>query len=157
MAVNLLRRRKTEETPAPEPQPQPRSHWPRIAWVRRSAEAEPKRRRRPPWRRRPYNPISVALWAASWAAVLILVLGMLLVSADANQANGFVHATMRTGEWLATPFRDVFHNATTHSSPDAATRDLHLVRVQLPYLLFVHGLDAFEQGDASSHSSLQIT
>src|SRR5581483_12248439 len=111
MAVNLLRRRKTEETPAPEPQPQPRSHWPRIAWVRRSAEAEPKRRRRPPWRRRPYNPISVALWAASWAAVLILVLGMLLVSADANQANGFVHATMRTGEWLATPFRDVFHNA----------------------------------------------
>ncbi len=72
--------------------------------------AAPARRKRAPWRRKPHNPVSVLLWAASWAAVLILVLGMLLVSADANPNNWFVHATMRTGDWLATPFRDVFHN-----------------------------------------------
>ena len=130
MAVNLLRRKKPEEPPPPPPERKWQPHWPTMRWPRRRAEAAPpeapapptrrpiwpqrdrqaRQRKRAPWRRRPYNPISVALWAAAWAALLILGLGMLLVSADANGANWFVHATMKTGTWLATPFSDVFHN-----------------------------------------------
>jgi hypothetical protein len=62
------------------------------------------------WRNR-RNPISTAVWMTAVAAAAILGLGMLLTYSDANQANGMVHAIMRMGNWLATPFRDVFVNA----------------------------------------------
>jgi hypothetical protein len=115
MAVRLLHRKK-EDPPPPPPSRKWELHWPKVSWPRRRADADApaaktaRRRRRAPWRRRPANPISVALWAASWAAVLILGLGMLLVYGEANQANSIVHAIMRTGTWLATPFHDVFRN-----------------------------------------------
>jgi len=117
MAVRLLHRKREEEPPPPPPRKW-QLHWPNLSWSRRGADGEAPaakparpRRRRAPWQRRPANPISVALWAASWAAVLILGLGMLLVYGEANQANSIVHSIMRTGTWLATPFHDVFHNA----------------------------------------------
>jgi hypothetical protein len=128
MTVQIWRRRQTQE-PAIETEPQttrPRlfrrrtaeetgTSRPRIFNGRRAAEAEPKtvpadqktaRRRR----RHRRNPISAALWMAAVAAALILGLGMLLTWSDANQANDVVHAIMRMGAWLASPFHDVFTN-----------------------------------------------
>ncbi|MGI8328887.1 hypothetical protein ACRYCC_02915 [Actinomadura scrupuli] len=74
----------------------------------RTVPAKKKTPRR--WRNR-RNPISTAIWMAAVAAAAVLGLGMLLTYSDANQANDVVHAIMRTGDWLATPFRDMFVNA----------------------------------------------
>lgn len=63
-----------------------------------------------------HNPVSMMLWAAGFAAALILLIGMLLTWAEANPANALVNATYNAGEWLATPFHNVFTN------PDAETR-----------------------------------
>jgi hypothetical protein len=133
MAVQIWRRRPAADPavdPATEPEPQstrprlfPRrtakdtgTSRPRIFNGRRVAEAEPqtvlvdkKTARR--WRRNRRNPVSTASWMTAVAAALILVLGMLLTWSDANQANDVVHAIMRMGNWLATPFHDVFTNA----------------------------------------------
>ncbi|MDX6428325.1 MAG: hypothetical protein QOE54_691 [Streptosporangiaceae bacterium] len=88
---------------------------PRIFTGRRVAEAKPqtvlvdkKTARR--WRRHRRNPVSTGLWMTAVTAALILALGMLLTWSNANQANEVVHAIMRTGAWLATPFHDVFAN-----------------------------------------------
>ena len=54
------------------------------------------------------NPAATALWALSWAAVLMLALGMLLVSTKSDRSGDLVHAILRTGRWLATPFQHVF-------------------------------------------------
>lgn len=61
-----------------------------------------------PWRR--VHPVSRTIWALTWAATIILLLGILLVAAKANQGNAVVHAIMSTGRWLATPLHDVFNN-----------------------------------------------
>ncbi|SEF94095.1 hypothetical protein SAMN04489712_102577 [Thermomonospora echinospora] len=56
------------------------------------------------------TPVSNAIMGTAWAAVLILLLGMLLTATGANPANAFVSHTLDTAGWLATPFDDVFPN-----------------------------------------------
>lgn len=67
-------------------------------------------------RRHRHNPISRLVWAAGWTAAVVLLAGMLLTWIDANPANGLVNAVLNIGEWLATPFHDLFRN------PDADHR-----------------------------------
>ncbi|HEY7485560.1 MAG TPA: hypothetical protein VH912_13940 [Streptosporangiaceae bacterium] len=62
------------------------------------------------WRGRAHNPVSLVVWIAAWAAVLILLLGIVLTWANANPANDIVHQILRAGNWLATPFHDAFLN-----------------------------------------------
>jgi hypothetical protein len=89
---------------------------PRIFNGRRVTDAEPQtvlvdRKTARRWRRHRRNPISNALWTVALTAAAVLGLGMLLTWSDANQANDVVHAIMRLGTWLATPFHDVFSNS----------------------------------------------
>ncbi|ROO89927.1 hypothetical protein EDD29_7637 [Actinocorallia herbida] len=68
------------------------------------------------WAERRTNPVSRAIGLITWLVVAVLVIGMLLVWADANQANDLVNFILNLGEWLAEPFDDVF----TPSGHDAA-------------------------------------
>ncbi|MFC4910354.1 hypothetical protein [Actinomadura gamaensis] len=113
MALHLGRREKatTEAPPRRWPwSPRPDGTRP---WTRPASETGPTRtvvvKRRPGrWRRMRHNPISLLILAAGIAAAAILVLGILLTWGDANPSNTLVHATLRSGSWLATPFHDVF-------------------------------------------------
>jgi hypothetical protein len=60
--------------------------------------------------------IGRVIWLAALAVTAILVLGIALTWAKANPGNDVVHAVMRAGTWLATPFHGVFHD------PDARER-----------------------------------
>lgn len=51
-----------------------------------------------------------AIWMITMVVVAILLLGIALTWANANGNNELVHAVMRAGRWLATPFHDVFNN-----------------------------------------------
>ncbi|MDX6743799.1 hypothetical protein [Actinocorallia sp. A-T 12471] len=68
------------------------------------------------WAERRANPVSRAIGLVTWLVVAILIIGMLLVWGDANRGNDLVNLVLNSGEWLATPFNDVF----TPSSHDAA-------------------------------------
>jgi hypothetical protein len=54
--------------------------------------------------------IGRVIWLATLGVVTILVLGTAFTWANANPGNDLVHAAMRAGTWLATPFRGVFHD-----------------------------------------------
>src|SRR5512139_4033072 len=69
-----------------------------------------RRRRWEKLRRHRPNPISRLAWAAGVTAALILIAGIFFTWINANQANGLVHTVLVTGNWLATPFRDLLHN-----------------------------------------------
>jgi hypothetical protein len=58
-----------------------------------------------------HDGLSAFVWLAAWTITLVLLFGIALTWGDANQGNGVVHAVMRAGSWLATPFDDVFRNA----------------------------------------------
>ena len=62
------------------------------------------------WRGHRHNPISALIWSAAWAAAVTLLLGMLLVWANANPANDVVHVVLRMADWLGTPFQNAFLN-----------------------------------------------
>src|SRR5690349_4132694 len=51
------------------------------------------------------------IWFAALAATAILLFGILLTWGKANPDNDVVHAVLRAGDRLATPFQDVFHDA----------------------------------------------
>jgi hypothetical protein len=69
----------------------------RTAWVRR-------------WQR--HDALSALVWLAAWVATLILLLGIGLIwGGPAVPQGATVHAVLRAGTWLATPFHDVFTNA----------------------------------------------
>ncbi|MCO5973863.1 hypothetical protein [Actinoallomurus soli] len=57
-----------------------------------------------------HDGLSAFVWLAAWTITLILLFGIALTWGGANQANDVVHAVMRAGTWLATPFHDVFRN-----------------------------------------------
>ncbi|MEO3786539.1 hypothetical protein ABGB12_24705 [Actinocorallia sp. B10E7] len=54
------------------------------------------------------NPVGTVVKVLTGVVVGILVIGILLVWADANRGNELVGFILDCGEWLATPFRDVF-------------------------------------------------
>ncbi|RFU42804.1 hypothetical protein DZF91_04630 [Actinomadura logoneensis] len=125
MALHLGRREnETATTEAPTARRWPWSPRPDGSrpWTRRPADgtADPAGAGEPPtrtvvvkqrpsrWRRMRHNPISLAILAAGIAAAAILVIGILLTLADANPSNALVHATLHTGNWLATPLHDAF-------------------------------------------------
>lgn len=127
MVTHIWRRRQTDrtagETDTAEPD-QKRSlfgGWTatteprRVRTAREPVEAVPQtvlvdRRTARRWRGRRRNPVSLVIWLAAWAAALILLLGILLTWGNANPANDIVHAILRAGTWLATPFHDAFVN-----------------------------------------------
>ena len=87
-------------------------------WLRRKDQGGRGDRDRPfpqRWRRRP-NPLSTIILFVSSVVTLILVAGVLLTWAKANQHNDIVHDLLRAGTWLATPFHNVFTDS------DARTR-----------------------------------
>ncbi|MEV5705630.1 hypothetical protein [Actinoallomurus sp. NPDC052274] len=58
-----------------------------------------------------HDGLSAFVWLVAWTITLVLLFGIALTWGGANQANGVVHAVLRAGTWLATPFDDVFRNA----------------------------------------------
>jgi hypothetical protein len=50
------------------------------------------------------------VWLAAITATAILLLGIMLTWGKANPDNDVVHAVLRAGDWLATPFLGVFHD-----------------------------------------------
>lgn len=66
-------------------------------------------------RRREGNRLGFALgrliWFAALATTAVLLLGTMLTWGKANPDNDLVHAVLRAGDWLATPFDGVFHDA----------------------------------------------
>jgi hypothetical protein len=107
----LGRRRTAEASAAAEPPAPPR----RVITKQRPVEAVPQtilvdRRTARRWRGHRHNPVSTAIWIATWAAVVILLLGILLTWANANPANDIVHPVMRAAAWLGTPFHNAFLN-----------------------------------------------
>lgn len=108
MAVNILRNRH-DTAEAPEQETRSR----RFRLRRGAAPGHSGAADRPrPGRhvRRPRTPVSNMIMGTAWAAVAILLLGMLLTLTGANPANALVEHTLRTAAWLATPFDDVFPN-----------------------------------------------
>lgn len=85
---------------------------------RQTWKARPRRRdsgtRVRRWQR--HSTLSAFVWSLAWVATLLLLFGIALTWGGANPHNNVVHAVMRVGTWLATPFHDVFRNA------DARTR-----------------------------------
>lgn len=61
------------------------------------------------WRRS--NPVSSLISLVTTVVTVILVAGVLLTWARANQHNDIVHDVLRAGTWLATPFHNVFTNS----------------------------------------------
>jgi hypothetical protein len=129
MVMQMWRRRREEEAAPEKPAPKrtltgqrPASDhaWPKRTLTRqRPVEAVPTtvlvdRRTARRWSGRRHNPVSAAIWLAALAVALVLLLGMLLTYAGANPDNVIIHAIMRAGTWLASPFHDVFLN----SDPD---------------------------------------
>jgi uncharacterized membrane protein len=49
------------------------------------------------WGGRRRNPVSAAIWLVTWAAVLILLVGILLTWGNANPANDVIHPILRAG------------------------------------------------------------
>jgi hypothetical protein len=66
----------------------------------------PRRRIVRRWQR--HDRLSTLLWLLAWAATLILVFGVALTWGGIAAHSTTVHAVLRGGGWLATPFRDVF-------------------------------------------------
>lgn len=60
------------------------------------------------WAERRANPVSRAINLVTWLIVCVLMIGILLTWADANRGNELVNLVLNLGEWLATPFNDVF-------------------------------------------------
>jgi hypothetical protein len=76
--------RPEETTEAPEQ---------KTVWVRR-------------WQR--HETLSTLVWLAAWTATLILLLGVGLAWGGAGSSSWTVHAVLRAGTWLSTPFHGVF-------------------------------------------------
>jgi hypothetical protein len=113
MAVNILRKRHRHDTAeAPEESTRPRRRfWPRGGAAPEHPGADVADRPQPGRHlRRRRTPVSNMIMGTAWAAVAILLLGMLLTLTGANAANAFVGHTLDTAGWLATPFDDVFPN-----------------------------------------------
>lgn len=75
----------------------------------RRSERHGSRTRVRRWQR--HSALSAFVWSLAWVATLMLLFGIALTWGDANPHNHVVHAVMRVGTWLATPFNDVFRNA----------------------------------------------
>lgn len=97
MATQIRRRRRTTST---EPR---RRTWP--ATRSRPREAAGVRR----WQR--HSGLSAFVWLLAWTATLVLLFGIALTWGRADPHNEIVHAFMRAGGRLATPFDDVFRNS----------------------------------------------
>ncbi|MFG2002246.1 hypothetical protein ACGFNU_24140 [Spirillospora sp. NPDC048911] len=117
MALNIGRKRQDAPVAEERRPPLRERLWPRRTTAEatqtptRTVVVERKPRR---WPRHRPNPVSSMVMGAGWAAVLILVLGMLLTLGDANPGNTLVDSTLDAGRWLATPFHDAF----TRSNPE---------------------------------------
>lgn len=87
-------------------------------WVLLNHRRKERRRERLGDRSRPFpqrwrrsNPISSLISLAATVVTVILLVGVLLTWAKANQNNDIVHDVLRAGTWLATPFHNVFKNS----------------------------------------------
>ena len=58
-----------------------------------------------------HDGLSSFVWLIAWTVTLVLLFGIALTWGGANEHNGIVHAVLRAGRWLATPFDNVFQNA----------------------------------------------
>ncbi|MFL6051352.1 MAG: hypothetical protein ACJ72W_00310 [Actinoallomurus sp.] len=58
-----------------------------------------------------HDGLSAFVWLVAWTITLVLLFGIALTWGGANPHNNVVHAVLRAGTWLATPFDDVFRNA----------------------------------------------
>jgi hypothetical protein len=68
----------------------------RTRWVRR-------------WQR--HDTLSTVVWLLAWAAALVLAFGIALTWSRVAADTTTVHAVLRAGGWLATPFHGVFTGA----------------------------------------------
>ncbi|HEU5159488.1 MAG TPA: hypothetical protein VFU43_21000 [Streptosporangiaceae bacterium] len=124
MVTHIWRRRRAEAAPDDTRTAEPaepaapsgrQARLRRIVTGRRPVEAVPQtvlvdRRTARRWRGHRHNPVSSAIWAAAWAAAVVLGLGILLTWANANPANDVVQPVMRMAQWLGSPFNDAFLN-----------------------------------------------